>query len=117
MPAKAPVCSPSAAMISPGSETARRTTSRMASLPRSMRAARQTAAKRSMSNTDILLTFQGVTKAATTAIGRIRLTEGGNTVKACDSIFGDNSLFRFFEAARLDSAPPASEDYHRDIRF
>ena len=54
MPAEAPVCSPSAAMISPGSETALRTTSRMASLPRSVRAARQTAAKRSMSNTDIL---------------------------------------------------------------
>ena len=77
--ANAPVCSPSAAMISPGSETARRTTSRMTSLPRSMRAARQTAAKRSMSNTDILPTFHGVTEAATIAIGRLRLTEGGNT--------------------------------------
>jgi hypothetical protein len=34
-----------------------------------------------MSNTDILPTFHGVTEAATTAIGRVRLTEGGNTVK------------------------------------
>src|SRR5215472_2783843 len=54
MSAKAPVCSPSVAMISPGSETARRTTSRMASLPRSARATRQSAAKRSISNIDIL---------------------------------------------------------------
>src|SRR5215469_13135550 len=46
-------------MMSPGLETARRTTSRMASLPRSARAARQSAAKRSISNIGVLLAFEG----------------------------------------------------------
>ena len=46
-----------------------------------------------MSNTDILPTFHGVTEAATTAIGRVRLTEGGNTVKACNSIISHSASF------------------------